>query len=87
MNRNKDEIISKIKKCVSKIYGIEESEINNDYSFVDDLKGDSLDTVELLLLIEEEFDISIPDEQAVNISTVNDIISFMLGDKHDDYLY
>ena len=54
--------------------------ISDDDSFMDDLGADSLDTVELIMAFEEEFDIEIPDEDAENIRTVGDVIKY-LGDK------
>ena len=54
--------------------------ISNDDSFMDDLGADSLDTVELIMAFEEEFDIEIPDEDAENIRTVGDVLEY-LGDK------
>ena len=57
--------------------GVNEGEISEDKSFVDDLGADSLDIVELVLMIEEEFDLKIPDDEAENIRTVGDAISYI----------
>lgn len=57
--------------------GVEESEVNNEASFTNDLGADSLDTVELIMEFEKEFNIAIPDDQAENIQTVGDAISYI----------
>ena len=66
MSQNKDKIIEII---IDKL-GIEESKITDDAKFIDDLGADSLDTVELIMQFEEEFNIEIPDEDAETITTV-----------------
>lgn len=60
----------KIKKIISEILNIDEEEINMETKFVDDLGADSLDIFQIIMGIEEEFDIEIPNEEAENISTV-----------------
>jgi acyl carrier protein len=60
----------KVKSIVSKQLGLGEDEVNNESSFIDDLGADSLDTVELVMSLEEEFDIEISDDEAENILTV-----------------
>jgi len=60
----------KVRSIVSKQLGIGEDEVNNESSFIDDLGADSLDTVELVMSLEEEFDIEISDDEAENILTV-----------------
>ncbi len=65
-----------IKIIVDKL-GVDESEVTNEASFTNDLGADSLDTVELIMEFEKEFDISIPDEQAEQINTVGDAIGFL----------
>ena len=68
----------RVKGIVAEQLGIGVDEINNESSFIDDLGADSLDTVELVMALEEEFDIEISDEEAENISTVqtaNDYIN------------
>lgn len=57
--------------------GVEESEVNNEASFTNDLGADSLDTVELIMEFEKEFNIAIPDDQAENIQTVGAAISYI----------
>ena len=57
--------------------GVAESEVTNEASFTNDLGADSLDTVELIMEFEKEFNISIPDEQAENISTVGQAVSYL----------
>ena len=59
--------------------GVDESEITPEASFQNDLGADSLDTVELIMEFEKEFDISIPDEEAENIQTVGQAISYLEG--------
>ena len=68
---------SRIIKIIKEQLGVEESEVKPEASFVDDLGADSLDTVEILMAIEEEFGIEIPDEDAENAKTVGDVISYI----------
>lgn len=65
---------SRVKKIVVEQLGVKEEDVNNSASFVDDLGADSLDTVELVMALEEEFDIEIPDEVAEKITTVQEAI-------------
>ena len=67
----------RVKGIVAKQLGIGVDEINNESSFIDDLGADSLDTVELVMALEEEFDIEISDEEAENISTVQTAIDYI----------
>jgi acyl carrier protein len=67
----------KIKKIIVDQLGVEESEVTMEASFVDDLGADSLDTVELVMALEEEFGIEIPDEDAEKIITVGDAIKYI----------
>jgi len=67
----------RVKKIVSEQLGVALDEVQNDSSFVDDLGADSLDTVELVMALEEEFDLEIADEDAENIATVNDAIEYI----------
>ncbi len=69
-----EEIEAKVKKIISEQLGIEEEKITLDSHFSDDLEADSLDTVELVMAFEEEFDITIPDEMAEKITTVRSAI-------------
>ena len=57
--------------------GVDESEVTSEASFTNDLGADSLDTVELIMKFEKEFDLSIPDEQAENIQTVGQAVSYL----------
>jgi len=71
------EIAEKIKKIIVDKLGVDESEVTNEASFTNDLGADSLDTVELIMEFEKEFDISIPDEEAEKIQTVGEVISYL----------
>ena len=71
------EVEEKIKKIISEQLGVEEDEVVPEAKFVDDLGADSLDTVELVMALEEEFDIEIPDEEAEKIQTVGAAIEFI----------
>lgn len=70
-------IFDKVKNIISEQLGIDEEEINMDSSFVDDLGADSLDIVELIMALETEFDLEIPDEDAEKISTVSDVVGYI----------
>ena len=70
------EIAEKVKSIIIDKLGVEESEVTNEASFTNDLGADSLDTVELIMEFEKEFNISIPDEQAENIGTVGDAVTY-----------
>jgi len=67
----------RVKNIVAEQLGIGIDEINNESSFIDDLGADSLDTVELVMAFEEEFDVEISDEQAEHISTVQSAIDYI----------
>ncbi len=71
------EIADKVKKIIVDKLGVDESEVTPEASFTNDLGADSLDTVELIMEFEKEFDISIPDEQAENIQTVGNAIEYL----------
>ena len=71
------EIESKVKAIIVDKVGVDEAEVNPEASFTNDLGADSLDTVELIMEFEKEFNISIPDDQAETISTVGDAISYI----------
>ncbi|MDR0537024.1 MAG: acyl carrier protein [Tannerellaceae bacterium] len=71
------EIASRVKAIIVDKLSIEETEITNEASFTNDLGADSLDTVELIMEFEREFDISIPDDQAEKIVTVGDAIAYV----------
>ena len=67
----------RVKSLIAEQLGIGIDEINNESSFIDDLGADSLDTVELVMALEEAFDVEISDEQAENISTVQSAIDYI----------
>ncbi len=71
------EIAQKVKQIIIDKLGVEESEVTPEASFTNDLGADSLDTVELIMEFEKEFNISIPDDQAENIATVGQAISYL----------
>jgi acyl carrier protein len=71
------EVYDRIVKVVSEELAISEDEITEDASFIDDLGADSLDVVELIMALEEEFDIEIPDEDAEEIATVSDAVEYI----------
>lgn len=71
------EIAAKVKSIIVEKLGVEESEVTNEASFTNDLGADSLDTVELIMEFEKEFNLSIPDDQAEKISTVGDAIKYL----------
>ena len=71
------EVNTKVKAIIVDKLGVNESEVTDSASFTDDLGADSLDTVELIMEFEKEFDIQIPDDKAEKISTVGDAISFI----------
>ena len=68
-----------VKAIVAEQLGVKQEQVTNDASFVDDLGADSLDTVELVMALEEEFEIEIPDEDAEKITTVKDAVSYIEG--------
>ena len=71
------DIEQRVKKIVIEQLGANEADVKNASSFVDDLGADSLDTVELVMALEEEFDCEIPDEEAEKITTVQQAIDFV----------
>lgn len=71
-------IEERVKKIVIEQLGVNEDQVVNSASFVDDLGADSLDTVELVMALEEEFETEIPDEEAENITTVQQAIDYVL---------
>ena len=70
-------IEAKVKQIVTEQLGVDEGQVTENASFMDDLGADSLDTVELVMALEEEFDIEISDEDAEKIQTVKDAISYV----------
>ena len=71
------DIAERVKKIVVEQLGVKEEEVNNESSFVDDLGADSLDNVELVMALEEEFGCEIPDEEAEKITTVQEAIDYI----------
>ena len=71
------DIASRVKAIVVDKLGVDESEVTNEASFTNDLGADSLDTVELIMEFEKEFNIAIPDDQAEKIATVGEAISYI----------
>ena len=67
----------RVKKIIAEQLGVNEAEIKSESSFVDDLGADSLDTVELVMALEEEFGHEIPDEEAEKLQTVGDVIKYV----------
>ena len=77
-------IEEQVKSIVAEQLGVKEDEVTNDASFVDDLGADSLDTVELVMALEEEFETEIPDEDAEKITTVQQAIDFVSSRSSDE---
>jgi acyl carrier protein len=71
------DILSKVKDIVVEQLGVDEEEVTEQASFVDDLGADSLDIVELVMALEEEFDLEIPDEDAEKMVTVADAVNYI----------
>ncbi len=74
---NEQEVLEKVKKVVVDQLGVSESEVTKESSYVDDLGADSLDTVELVMALEETFGTEIPDEEAEKIKTVGDTVNYI----------
>ena len=70
-------VAERIKQIVAELLGVEEDQVTTEASFMDDLGADSLDTVELVMALEEEFDIEISDEDAEKIQTVKNAIDYI----------
>ncbi len=75
------EIEAKVKKIIMEQLGVEEPEVTPEAKFIEDLGADSLDTVELVMALEEEFGIEIPDEDAEKIATVKNATDYILEHK------
>lgn len=67
----------RVKEIIVEQLGVEESEVTMEASFIDDLGADSLDIVELIMALEEEFDLEIPDKEAEKITTVGDAVEYI----------
>ena len=76
-----ENIEQRVKKIVAEQLGVNEADIKNEPSFVDDLGADSLDTVELVMALEEEFECEIPDDEAEKITTVQQAIDYVTAHK------
>jgi|TARA_B110000091_G_C13723154_1_gene435696 acyl carrier protein len=77
LDTNMEEIQAKVVKIISEQLGKDESEISMSSNFIEDLDADSLDTVELVMALEEEFEVDIPDEAAEKITTVQSAVDFI----------
>jgi len=74
---SKDQIFDKVKAIIVDQLGVEEDEVNAESSFIEDLGADSLDIVELIMALEEEFEIEVPDEDAEKLATVTDAVEYI----------
>ena len=72
-------VFDRIKEIIVEQLGVESDVVTMEASFIDDLEADSLDIVELIMALEEEFDMEIPDEDAEKIQTVHDVINYIQG--------
>lgn len=72
-----EEVFDKIKEIIVEQLGVAENSVTEEASFIDDLGADSLDIVELIMALEEEFDIEIPDTDAEKIVTVGDVVDYI----------
>jgi len=75
------EVEAKVKEIVCEQLGVSEDEVSPDASFIEDLGADSLDIVELVMALEEEYDLEISDEEAEKIRTVGDVVTFIESHK------
>ena len=73
----RDEILKKVKEITSEQLGVDESQITPEAKFIDDLGADSLDTVELVMALEETFDLEISDEEAEKLTTVQKVVDYI----------
>jgi len=74
-----DELVQKVKDLIAESLGVKKSDVVSPASFIDDLNADSLDIVELVMTIEKEFDIEIPDDEAEKIRTVQDAVDYIVA--------
>ncbi len=70
-------VLDKVKAITVEQLGVDEADVNLEASFIDDLNADSLDIVELIMAIEEEFDIQVPDEDVEGLKTVGDVVDYI----------
>lgn len=73
----REEIFKKVKAIIVDQLGVEESEVQGEAHFIDDLGADSLDIVELIMALEEEFDLEVPDEDAEKLTTVDTVVDYI----------
>ena len=71
------ELQTRVTKIIEEQLGVENDRVKPEASFIDDLGADSLDIVELVMAMEEEFDMEIPDEEAEKLKTVNDVLTYV----------
>lgn len=81
MSDDNNTILSRVKKVVIKQLSVDEDNVNEEARFIEDLGADSLDTVELVMALEEEFGVNIPDEDAEKIIKVGDVVAYIEKDK------
>ncbi|MCI8396137.1 MAG: acyl carrier protein [Clostridia bacterium] len=74
---NSEEVFDRVKEIIVEQLGVAENTVTQEASFIDDLGADSLDIVELIMSLEEEFDMEIPDADAEKIVTVNDVVEYI----------
>lgn len=80
MSTNMSTVEERVRKIVAEQLGVKEDSLNNNAKFVEDLGADSLDTVELVMALEEEFETEIPDEKAEKITTIQEAIQYIEGE-------
>ena len=74
-------VFEKVKKILSEQFGVEEDTITLETSLIDDLDADSLDVVDLLMSIDDDFEVEVPDEEVENIKTVDDLVKYIENHK------
>ena len=84
---SREEIFAKIQQMLSDELGVDKERITMDSNFIDDLNADSLDIVDMIVEMEHEFDLSIPDEDAERIKTVGDAVDLSPKTSNDDQLF
>jgi len=76
---SRDEVLERVKSALSEQLGVDESDITDDASFQDDLDADSLDLVELIMELEDQFGVKIPDEDAQTLTTVGQAVDYVIA--------